>query len=134
MTTTTNLIESGYLDWPGAQQLIRFERTTIVHGKRRSTTTYAITNLPREQANAKKLLALLRGRWAIENRCFHVLDTTFKEDHNRTRTGHAAQALSNLRHFTIAFARRLGQSITCTITEHALNPTRLFTRLGIMKN
>jgi hypothetical protein len=63
-----------------------------------------------------------------------VLDTTFREDHNRTRSGHAAQALSNIRHFAIAFARRLGQSITCTVTEHALIPKCLFTRLGIMTN
>mgnify|MGYP002138152572 FL=1 len=134
VTTTTNLVDSGYLDWPGVQQLIRLERHTTVAGKTRTSTTYAITSLSRTQAHAKQLLRLLRGRWEIENRCFHVADTTFKQDHHRTRTGHAAQTLANLNYFATNLARQLKQSPIHTIREHALKPDLLLQRLHILKN
>lgn len=95
--------------------------------------TYAITSLPRERADAQKLLSLLRGRWEIENRAFYVLDTVLKEDSNRTRTSGAPHVLSSLRHLAVNLARRLGQGVTQTLREHALKPTLLFARLGIMK-
>lgn len=32
VTTTTSLIDEGYLDWPGAKPLIRLERHTVEKG------------------------------------------------------------------------------------------------------
>ena len=74
VTTTTATIDEGYLDWPGAQQLIRLKRhTQLANGTTRESTTYAITSLSRTTANAELLLDRSRGRWHIENRGFHVL-------------------------------------------------------------
>lgn len=132
-TTTTNLIDSGYLDWPAVQQLIRLERFTTEKGQTRSSVTYAITSLNRTQADAKFLLASLRGRWGIENRCFYVLDTGLGEDACRVRTGAAGRNLSSVRHSLLNLARRLGQSVGQLCREHAVKPHLLLQRLRIFK-
>ena len=90
LTTTTNLIDDGYLKWPGVKQLIRLERRTVENGAVRESVTYGITSLSRNQADAAMLLRCLRGRWHIENRCFYVLDTRLAEDASRIRTGRSA--------------------------------------------
>lgn len=134
VTTTTNLIDEGYLDWPGAKQLIRLERHTVEKGQARQSVTYAITSLSRDQADAAFLLKHLRGRWHIENRCFYVLDTSLGDDASRTRTGHAAHVLTSIRLITINFARRLRQTVGSLCREHALKTNLLLNRLRIFKN
>lgn len=134
VTTTTNLIDEGYLDWPGAQQLIRLQRHTVEKGQTRQSVTYAITSLSRDQADAAFLLKHLRGRWHIENRCFYVLDTSLGDDASRTRTGHAAHALTSIRLITLNLARRLRQTVDSLCREHALKPNLLLNRLRIFKN
>lgn len=134
VTTTTSNLDTGHLDWPGVQQLIRLERVTVEKGQERRSTTYAITSLPREKADASFLLRHLRGRWAIENRCFHVLDTQLREDHCRIRTGTAAHVLSAIRHATLNLARKLHTSVTTLCQQHAARTDILLQRLRILKN
>ncbi len=134
VTTTTTLIDEHYLDWPGAKQIIRLERHTVEKGKTRASTTYAITSLGRDRADAAFLLKHLRGRWHIENRCFYVLDTVLGDDASRLRTGQAARALSSIRHTTINLARQLTQSVGSLCQEHALKLNLLLNRLRILKN
>jgi len=106
----------------------------LANGSSRESTTYAITSLPRERADAACLLNHLRGRWHIENRGFHVLDVSLGDDANRTRTGHAARALHAIRNMTLNLARRLQQSTPNLCREHALKPNLLMNRLRIFKN
>ena len=134
VTTTTSLIDEQYLDWPGAQQIIRLERHTVEKGQTRQSVTYAITSLSRDQADAAFLLKHLRGRWHIENRCFYVLDTVLGDDASRTRAGHAAHALTCIRLSTLNLARRLGQTVGKLCREHALKTNLLLNRLRIFKN
>jgi predicted transposase YbfD/YdcC len=133
VTTTTNLIDSGYLDWPGAAQLIRLERETKIGDKARKTVTYAITSLSREKADAKLLLKSLRGRWSIENSCFYVLDTALAEDHCRVRSGNSGHALSIIRHAVLNFCRHLRRSAGEILREHAVKIDVLLSRLRIYK-
>jgi hypothetical protein len=133
VTTTTNVIDTGYLRWPGAKQIIRFERRTIVKGKVRSTTTFAITSLPREKADAAFLLKHLRGRWLIESR-FYILDTQLGEDLCRARTGCTAHGLSAIRHFAVNLAGNHHLSTTHMCQEHAAKKELLLQRLRIVKN
>ncbi|MEZ6056509.1 MAG: hypothetical protein R3C01_07370 [Planctomycetaceae bacterium] len=128
LTTTTNLVDSGYLDWPGGQRLIRFERHTTVAGKVRSSTTFAITDLSRAQAVAQQRLRLLRARWAIKNSSFLVADTTLRQDY-RTRIGHAVYALANRDYFATNLARQPQRShpnsaLTCPQTQRTLPEAR----------
>lgn len=134
VTTTTNVIDDGYLDWPGAKQLIRLERHTVEKGQPRCSVTYAITSLSRARADAAFLLKHLRGRWHIENRCFYVLDTSLGDDASRTRTGHAAHALTSIRLAALNLARKLRQTVASLCQEHALKPDLLLNRLRIFKN
>lgn len=127
------MIDDGYLDWPGAKQIIRFERRTIAKGKTRSTTTFAITSLPRAKADAAFLLKHLRGRWLLESR-FHILDTQLGEDLCRARTGSTAHGLSAIRHFAVNLAGNHHISTTHMCQEHAAKPNVLLSRLRIMKN
>lgn len=130
VTTTTNVIDTGYLNWPGAKQIIRFERRTTIKGKVRSTTTYAITSLTRAKADAAYLLAHLRGRWRIESR-FYILDAQLGEDLCRARTGCTAHGLSAIRHFAVNLAGILRISTTHMCQEHAAKPNVLLHRLRI---
>jgi len=134
LTTTTNVIDSGYLDWPGAQQLIRLERRTVEKGEARTSVTYGLTSASRDKADADVLLQSSRSRWGIENGCFYVLDVTLGEDACRVRTGSAGQNLSRIRHAFLNLARRLGQSVAQLCREHALKPNLLLQRLRIFKN
>lgn len=111
VTTTTNVIDECYLHWPGSKQIIRFERRTSIKGKVTSTTTYAITSLPRAKADAAYLLKHLCGRWLIESR-FHILDTQLGEDHCHARTGCTPHGLSAIRHSAVNLAGILRLSTT----------------------
>jgi predicted transposase YbfD/YdcC len=94
--------------------------------------TYAITSLSRQQADATMLLKYARGRWAIENSCFYILDNAQAEDASRVRTGNAAVALSSIRQSILNFCRQLGKKAREVFTEHGGNVDLLLSRLGIM--
>lgn len=64
----------------------------VVHG---------ITSLKEAAANAKKLLALTRGHWGIENRLHSVRDVTLGEDGCRVRKGSGPQVLAAVRNAVI---------------------------------
>src|SRR6185437_1195211 len=67
-------------NWPGLQQICRIERFRETKQLGSRQVIYAITDLPVLPGSAAALLALARGHWQIENRLFHVRDTTFAED------------------------------------------------------
>ena len=133
LTTTTSLIDDGYLNWPGVKQLLRLERHTVEKGKVRESVTYGITSLSRERADSAFLLKCGRGRWHIENRCFYVLDTSLGEDASRIRSGRSAHAVSAVRHAAINLARRLGRAVRELCEQHAVKPGLLLKRLCILK-
>ena len=53
------------------------------------------------QADARRLLAVNRGRWSIENTCHCLLDWNYDEDRGRIRTGHGPENVTRLRRFAI---------------------------------
>jgi predicted transposase YbfD/YdcC len=103
--TSTQL--NGYLDFPHVAQVARIERETqqMRSGKSRSEVVYLVTSLTAEQADAKRLLALNRGHWEIENRLHWVRDVTFAEDHSQIRTGAGPQMMATLRNLAISLVR-----------------------------
>src|SRR5258708_3317364 len=83
--------------WPGLKQGFRITRTRVVKGVSTTEVVYGITSLAEEEADAKRLLGLVRGHWGIEN-CLHwVRDVTMGEDKCRVRRGSAPEALAALR-------------------------------------
>ena len=104
--TTTRL--TGYLDWPGVQQVCLLERVRRLKGRETTEAVCAITSLGPERASAAKLLGIARGHWGIENRLHWVRDLTLGEDACRVRTGAAPQVLSGLRNTVLYVLRATG--------------------------
>lgn len=86
-----------YSPMPGLRQVAevtsRVERSQTGHV--RAQRRYLFTSLGPEQVSPRRLLALSRGHWGIENRLFHVTDDSFGEDRHVLQS-HAAGALLRL--------------------------------------
>lgn len=113
LVSTTQLDED-YLDFPGAAQCFKLTRTRTTTdratGKTKTTseTVYGITSLPRERANAKRLLSIVRAHWGIENSLFYVRDQTMGEDACRVRTRSAPIVMASLRNAALAILKAMG--------------------------
>lgn len=122
LTSTTSLSD-GYVDWPGLGQCFRLVRQRTVGGKTSTDTVFGITSLNRQQADAGRLLKLVREHWGIENRVFYVRDMSFGEDACRARTGSAPHILSCLRNAAINLLNRAGfRNKAAALRRHAAHP------------
>lgn len=133
---------SGYLDWPGAQQVAKVERTSTRRGQTRRWTRYVLTSLPEPDplweapgqpaATAEDLLALVRGHWAIENRLHYVRDVTFGEDASQVRKGATPQVLAALRNVVVGLLRGAGwTNIAEGVRYNAWRPGAALQLLGL---
>lgn len=101
---------NGYLDWPGAAQVCRVETTVRKGSGETREVSYAITSVPRSQADAATLLGWHRGHWKIENRLHWVRDVTMGEDSNQTWSSSGPQVLAALRNAAISRLRIAGST------------------------
>jgi predicted transposase YbfD/YdcC len=122
------------LGFPGARQILELRRHVVRKrtGEVEDETSYAVTSLTAEQADAAALLRLWRGHWGIEN-CEHwVRDAVFAEDRSTTRTGQAPQACAAFRNLAISFIHHFrGSAITASRDYYASHPMVLFRQLGV---
>jgi predicted transposase YbfD/YdcC len=119
--TTTRL--TGYLDWPGVKQVCLLERVRRIKGKTTTETVCAVTSLGPERASAKRLLAISRGHWGIENKLHWVRDMSLGEDACRVRTGEAPEILAAVRNSVLRLIRSSGLTeIAATLRRHAAKP------------
>ena len=125
--------------WPGLQQVARVERQRwqVRRGgvvKQEREVSYAITGLPPSEADARQVLAALRGHWGIENRVHWVRDVSFDEDRCQVRTLAAPQVLAAGRNLAIALLRRAGYANIAealrTLAARPLQAVRLITPTG----
>ena len=96
-------------------------------GERKTTTetAYGITSLRREQADAARLLSIVREHWGIENKVFHVRDQTLGEDACRVRTRSAPAVFSTLRNGVINILQHLGvQNRAAQLRTFCANPVK----------
>ena len=98
-----------HLEWPGAAQVARIERTREIGGKVSIEIAYIVTSLTAAEASPERLLELSRNHWAIENRLHYVRDVTFNEDRCRVRSG--ARALAAIRNLVLHLIRSRGMSV-----------------------
>jgi hypothetical protein len=111
--------------WPHVAQVLRVrrQRVDVRTGEITEEVSYAITSLPPERADARRLLALGRGHWGIENRLHHVRDVTFDEDRCAIRTGAAPQAVAACRNLVLALVRRAGHAnVAAALRTYAGRP------------
>ena len=121
LTSTTAL--NDYLDWPGLSQAFRLVRQRTANGKTVTETVFGITSLPRQKADAARLLKLVREHWTVENNVFWVRDLTMGEDACRVRTGSAPHVLSGLRNAAITMLDQAGvRNKAAALRRHAAHP------------
>lgn len=65
-------------------------------------TRYYLSSLT---GNAKTVAKAVRSHWGIENQVHWVLDVAFREDMNRSRTGHSAENLALIRKLALNLLR-----------------------------
>lgn len=111
---STTQLDEDYLDFPGARQCFKLTRTrtrrerSTGESKTTTETAYGVTSLTPDQADAERLLAIVRGHWGIENKVFHVRDQTLGEDACRVRKRSAPVVFSTLRNSVVNVLQLLG--------------------------
>jgi predicted transposase YbfD/YdcC len=123
-----------YLDWPGLQQVFRLERTITLKktGQQRHEVVYGISSLAPDQADAARLLRLVRHHWRIENKSHWVRDVTFDEDRSQVRCGAIPQMMAALRNVAIGLMRLAGhKNIAAATRRFAAQPWAALALLGI---
>ncbi len=121
-----------YSGWPHLGQVCRIERTVTSAGVTHREVTYAITSLLPRRARPRRLLALARGHWAIENRLHYVRDVTLGEDACQVRTGAAPQVLAALRNTALGLLRRAQvPNVAAALRRHARYPEEALALLGL---
>jgi predicted transposase YbfD/YdcC len=121
----------GYLDWPGAQQVMKIERRTERRGKAEREVRYAITSQGCE-VGPEELLSQVRRHWRVENRLHYVRDVSFGEDASQVRKGSAPQVMAALRNSVIGVLRAAGWSnIAAGLRHYAWQPAEALRLLGL---
>lgn len=90
-------------DWKQLTSLIRVQRERHIAEKVNRETAYFISS---RAASARDFLYAVRQHWSIENQLHWSLDVTFREDHNQTRTGFAAENLALIRRLVLMLLQR----------------------------
>lgn len=110
-------------DWPGCRQVFEVRRERRIGGEVSVEVSHGITSLPRERADASRLLRLNRDHWGIENGLHHRRDVTLREDASRIRKGNAGQVMAALRNVILfALSRKGTRSLPAAIRHYMCHP------------
>lgn len=90
--------------WPGLRSIGLIERErTVGDGATSVERVYVLTSL---ETDAKRLGALVRGHWGIENQVHWILDIAFREDECRIRKDHGPTNMGFLRKLALNLLKR----------------------------
>jgi predicted transposase YbfD/YdcC len=95
-------------EWTGVAQVYRIRKTVIEKGKKTVTFRYGMTDVPREKANAERILEWRQNHWHIENCSHYRRDVTLGEDACQVRINKAPEVLSALNGAMLALMDFLG--------------------------
>ena len=132
LTTSEALV--GYSDWPGLAQVFEVGRHVITKktGTEQVEVVYGVTSLSPERATPGRVLELVRGHWAIENKSHWVRDVTFDEDRSQVRCGNIPQVMAALRNTAIGLLRWAGHTnIAAACRRLAAQPAHALALIGI---
>jgi len=106
-------------------------RERTVKGQTTREVVYGITSLTEQEADAARLLEVVREHWRIENCLHYVRDVTLGEDACRVRTGSAPQVLAALRNTAIhRLADVQAASRVAAIEQRSARPNEALSLLG----
>lgn len=94
--SSTQMNEWFEKDWAGMAQVFMIRKVVKKKEEEVIKLSYGITNVPRAKADAKRLLALRRNHWQVENRLHYRRDVTLLEDASQVRTRGVPEALAAL--------------------------------------
>jgi predicted transposase YbfD/YdcC len=94
--TSTQMNQWFEKEWSNVAQVMKIRRWVKKGEEEREEMVYALTNLPRARAGAKRLLEINQKHWSIENRLHYRRDVTLGEDACQVRRKNAPQALAAL--------------------------------------
>ncbi|MGC8960663.1 MAG: ISAs1 family transposase [Chloroflexia bacterium] len=99
LENVTGTALKGFVDWPGAEQVMKITRTVtrLKTGQTTTESVYAITGLPPSRGSPALLLEAIRGHWVIENDIHWIRDVTLGEDRCAVHKDYAPQVLAILR-------------------------------------
>jgi predicted transposase YbfD/YdcC len=119
-TLTVSEDLKGYVEWPYAEQVFQLERTftQLNTGQLSQEVVYGVSSLTASEADAARLLAIVRGHWGIESGLHYRRDVTFHEDHSRVRTGQAPQMLAAINNFVLGVIAHLGYTSAPEARRH----------------
>jgi predicted transposase YbfD/YdcC len=121
LVASTDLV--GYSDWPHLAQVFSLERTWREKGQTKREVRYGVTSLPKELADADRLLELARGHWRIENSDHYVKDVTLGEDKSLIHLGNGPAILAMLRDLALSLLHRAGyRAIASRLRFHSVHP------------
>jgi hypothetical protein len=113
LQTTSTLTK--YQEWAGLKQGFELTRERTIKGVKTVETVRGITSLTADRADARRLLELTRGHWAIENGLHYRRDVTMGEDASRVRKGTAPQVLAALRNTIIHVADEISPNLAAAM-------------------
>jgi len=125
---------AGYREWPGLAQVLQVKRQGILPktGEVREEGVAGGTSLAPERADARRLLALVRGHWQIEHRSHWVRAVTFAEDRSQVRCGSIPQGMAALRNTVSGLMHWAGYSnIAAACRRFAAQPALALALIGI---
>lgn len=85
--------------WKDVQTIVVIWRRRRTFGNEVTEVHFFLTSL---EADAQRLMELIRGHWSIENQLHWSLDVVFKEDACRTRIGNGPRNLGLLRRLAVS--------------------------------
>ena len=131
---TTSEALGGDSAWPGLAQVFEVGRHVITKktGTEQVEVAYGATSLSPERATPGRVLELVRGHWAIENKSHWVRDVTFDEDRSQVRCGNIPQVMAALRNTAIGLLRWAGHTnIAAACRRLAAQPAQALALIGI---
>ena len=131
-TITVSSLLADYSPWPELAQVFKLEsQRTDALGLTKTEVRYGVTSLPVSLADPKRLLALSRGHWGIENGLPYRRDATMREDHAQLRMGHAPEMLAVLNNAVLGlFARQGASNVAHARREFAYHFDKALAALG----
>ena len=109
----SSALTAEYCGWTGLRQVFRLERQRRDKrtGTRQVSVHYGITSLAPERADARRLAAINRGHWGIENHLHWVRDVVLGEDASRIRTGETPQVMALFRNVALCMECRRSRQL-----------------------